>query len=603
MFGTTGGRAELGVFPSWDTRYLFTFQAETEEISRANAGVSAYVPIHYRESSTGRTYHASLPTLDAYGRMVSIDARPGFCSRLATMSLAKDAAVNVGPVSNGGWDPDVAHQGSFTYVAYLTTGDPYFLEEMYAWATWNLAYSNPGTCGWCRGGDPTKGVSWGFVNPSSNTRAYGWVLRNLAHTALLAPDGSPEKAYYTDKFLNNIAVLEGRFGLDGGLVTYDPSRRPMYQHGREVLAPNVPNPLRIWEFPVHTNYTAGTGLLPDKTYHMVAPWMHNIIFVNLGHIEELGFPVTTLRRDVMKNLLGQLKDPNYTPYLMDAYYTASAGVPSVYYGTWQQVREAFEPIIANRSSWAHSYIDYVDFAYSYIAIAAASYLSDVEWNGAAGDTAWDWLRQNFPRNSTALASNPKWAIVPRATVTPGSLADPNSWAPRFKRVLHDAAPTAIPVTITTYPVGLTIVVDGIAATAPQTYNWVPGSSHTLSAPASQGNAQTRHIFMSWSNGGSQTQAFTASPDMTNLVASFKTQHALVLAASPVNGGTIDVLPTAKDGFYDAGTTITVTTKGIKSYKFVGFSGNLTGTQNPQSLLISGPSSVVANFSKPGNSGK
>lgn len=604
-FGTTGGRGELGVFPRWDVRYLYTFKPEMETVSRANAAVSAYVPIHYRESSSGRGYHASLPGVDAYGRMVSIDARPGFCSRTATQSLAKDAAVNVGPVTRGGWEPDVAHQGSFTYISYLTTGDYFFLEEMYAWAAWNLSYSNPGTCGWCRGGDPTKGISWGFVHPSTNTRAYGWVLRNLAHAAVLAPDNSPEKAYFTDKLLNNISVLEGRFGVEGGFVAYDPSRQPMYQHGREALAPNVPNPLRIWEYPSTTNFTSSTLVLAEKTYYLVSPWMHHIIFANLGHVDELGLPVSALRRDVMKNLLGQIKDPGYNPYLTEAYHAAATGAKGMYYSTWQQVRDAFEPTYRDHTTWEPARIMDGEFGYGYIAMAAASYLGDVEWNGIDGNTGVDWLWQNYPRNRTALSSNPKWSQVPRATAVTGSLAKPDSWADRFKSSLVGGnpapAPVTVAVTVTTYPAGATIVVDGVAAKAPQVYQWLPGTSHTLSVPSSQGNTTTRQLFTSWSNGGAQTQTIAAPATPVTFIASLKTQYALTLTAVPANGGTVRANVASPDGFYDAGTSLGLGATAAKGYRFGGFTGSVTSASNPATLVLTGPASVTATFTKPGKS--
>lgn len=437
QFSMTGGRGELGLFPRWDVMYLYTFSPDAETISRAYADVSGYVPIHFRESSTGRRYHPAVPNVDAFGRLVSIDARPGFVSRGQSKSVGGDAAVPVGPVSNGGWQPDTAHQGSFAYIAYLTTGDYYYLDEILAWAAWDIAFADSGTCQWCRGGDSESNGSWGFVYGSSNTRAYGWTFRNLAHAALLAPDGGPEKAYFTDKFLNNLAVLEGRFKIENGFTVTDPARQAMFRHGQEVVVPNIPNALRTWDSPIFGNVSPRDAATLDvtKTFHMVAPWMHNLIYVCLGHVEELGFPAGPLRRDVMKNLLGQLVDSSYNPYLVESYFIPSAGAKGEYFQDWGSVKSAFAPDYAARSTWEASRIGDAEFGYGYIALAAASFLQDVEWNQTNGMAGRDWLDDIYPKNAAALAANPKWALVPRNYRTRGSLAAPDSWASRFKRAL------------------------------------------------------------------------------------------------------------------------------------------------------------------------
>jgi hypothetical protein len=51
------------------------------------------------------------------------------------------------------------------------------------------------------------------------------------------------------------------------------------------------------------------------------------------------------------------------------------------------------------------------------------------------------------------------------------------------------------VSVTTNPPGLTILVDGTQATAPQAFGWATASSHTLSvASPQQGGTGTRYVF-------------------------------------------------------------------------------------------------------------
>src|SRR2546425_4871875 len=53
--------------------------------------------------------------------------------------------------------------------------------------------------------------------PRSTLFPYTTLFRsNLAHAALAAPDGSPEKAYFQQKLNNNIAVREGKYNITDG---------------------------------------------------------------------------------------------------------------------------------------------------------------------------------------------------------------------------------------------------------------------------------------------------------------------------------------------------------------------------------------------------
>jgi hypothetical protein len=78
--------------------------------------------------------------------------------------------------------------------------------------------------------------------------------------------------------------------------------------------------------------------------------------------------------------------------------------------------------------------------------------------------------------------------------------------------------------VATNPSGLQIIVDGTTYTAPQTFNWTPGSPHTLSAPSSQeGTSGTQYLFSSWSDGGTQTHSINAPSESITYTANFTTQ--------------------------------------------------------------------------------
>ena len=82
-------------------------------------------------------------------------------------------------------------------------------------------------------------------------------------------------------------------------------------------------------------------------------------------------------------------------------------------------------------------------------------------------------------------------------------------------------------------------------------------------------------------------------------ATFGTQYQLTLSANPGSGGTISANPASGDGYYNAGTTVQVTASPILPANFTFFSGDLSGSTNPQNVVMNGSRSVVANFSGSG----
>src|ERR1019366_5240889 len=74
---------------------------------------------------------------------------------------------------------------------------------------------------------------------------------------------------------------------------------------------------------------------------------------------------------------------------------------------------------------------------------------------------------------------------------------------------YGLTPTA--TTITTVPSGLPITVHGVAPVSPTSFDWGPGSKHTIIAAAPQaGAAAPRYVFVRWSDGGAPSHTITAS---------------------------------------------------------------------------------------------
>jgi uncharacterized repeat protein (TIGR01451 family) len=155
----------------------------------------------------------------------------------------------------------------------------------------------------------------------------------------------------------------------------------------------------------------------------------------------------------------------------------------------------------------------------------------------------------------------------------------------------------VAVSVTSLPAGLQVAVDGTSYTTPQKFTWIQGSTHTLATVSPQGTG-TRNVFVSWSDGGAQSHAIVAPSAAAAYTAAFSTQYLLTTAFSPSGYGAIAVSPSSADGYYNSGTQVQITATPTAGHTFSGFSGDLTGTANPQILAMAAPHSVTANFIAP-----
>src|SRR5260221_368285 len=158
------------------------------------------------------------------------------------------------------------------------------------------------------------------------------------------------------------------------------------------------------------------------------------------------------------------------------------------------------------------------------------------------------------------------------------------------------APPPTISSFTTNPPGLGFTVDGVAYSSAQNFSWVAGSMHSVAVSSPQnGTAGTRYAWTNWSDGAAMSHTVTAPSSPTTYTANFTTQYSLTATASPGSGGTVVANPSSPDGFYNGGTSVQLTATANSGKQFGGFSGDLTGTSNPQSVLMSAPRSVTANF--------
>ena len=82
----------------------------------------------------------------------------------------------------------------------------------------------------------------------------------------------------------------------------------------------------------------------------------------------------------------------------------------------------------------------------------------------------------------------------------------------------------------------------------------------------------------------------APPNDGTFTANFSTEHLLTTSVSPSSGGTV-----TSGGMFSAGASVTVAATPAAGFRFVGYSGDLSGATNPQTIVVDGPRNVTANF--------
>jgi len=444
----TGGRGDIGLFARWYVLYLYSMDPRLYTAMVGNGEVSGYVPIHFRESVTGKFYRdpngtGSATTDSAFGRPVSIDTRPTFSNGKVGNTNPADAITGAGPnicapldgtvpcsgtspTGQDQWVPDLAHYPEIPYIPYLITGDWYFLEEMQFVAAYMLSWEDPD---WSV--SYARHLNWGILNSNGiQTRGEAWALRNIAHAAFFSPDTSPEKSYFSQKVNYYIAAKEGSLGITNGsffqpnpggtastpcpTASYNPATATQWCWGSVTFGQSLADPLHI---PDPGNGQNVENLNTAIVSNGDSPWMENYQQIVMGHLVELGFPIQAVQNTIAVHLLHQLQDPSYNPYLAESYRIPTKDINQLYFTSWAAIKSGFQSSTAN----SFQTINDAEHGYVYIARGAAAFLGGIQDAGLQGVNAFNWIVSTTaatPGSSVngipLINENPKWAMVPRS---------------------------------------------------------------------------------------------------------------------------------------------------------------------------------------------
>lgn len=329
----TGGSNPFStaLFPRWTARYLTSMDADLFDVEMGNARGLFHFPVVYLENKTTGTW-ATGESASPFGKVVSIELRPTFISWYSpsTETATGDHITSPDGVrmvtgcagcyvhsagaymqwissSTAAWNTqymDKAHQSNDLFIPYIVTGKRLFLEQLQAQAAWNVASTRPDAY---TSRQRERGlIDWGGNFP----RGMYWTLKALGWAAMISPDGSPEKAYFTRMLNNNIEAMEGVFQLTGGsfpptstsapygcpsTVPADYNTKPTsyasaWCHGRYLWMRGLDNAM---PFPGLQDWPGGVpnvGVGSDIRYggSWFSAWMYAYGAVVYGHLRDLG---------------------------------------------------------------------------------------------------------------------------------------------------------------------------------------------------------------------------------------------------------------------------------------------------------------------------
>jgi len=173
----TGGRWDLGPYPSWVQAYLL-----------AGGGPKTYRAILHADGNGGGAFFIH----------VRQDGMPGY-NIFTVKQPAQDKGFRL-PLyrlpdgSKPAAQPDHAHAPSIGYIAYLLTGDKYYADETSFWAAYH--------CGeW-----PHKGLKWRGMD-----RSFSWSFRQTVDAAYILPDNHPLLPFFRKAINKCIDEMTNRY--------------------------------------------------------------------------------------------------------------------------------------------------------------------------------------------------------------------------------------------------------------------------------------------------------------------------------------------------------------------------------------------------------
>jgi len=181
--------------------------------------------------------------------------------------------------------------------------------------------------------------------------------------------------------------------------------------------------------------------------------------------------------------------------------------------------------------------------------------------------------------------------VPAAAVNGGMLL--------YATYVYDPAASANNLlTVASSPAGLVLQVNGQSCVTPCTTSQPTGTKVTIAAsPMLTPAPGSEYAFQNWSDLGAPSHSVTLNSDLT-VQANYFTRYQLTAAASPAGAGAFTAAPQSPDGYYAAGTLVSLTEAPSSGYRFSSWNGGgLSGSAPTGTLSMQAPMQVTGYFQK------
>ncbi len=435
---TAGGRMEIGPYPAWNVAWLYTGDWRLRQMSLGMADLAGAFPANLREAAAGKrlSRYDAAGSSTGLGHVIAPTDRLGISAFTQALLFGSGASgpTVVGPINqHQPWSYNTAHEPAPFYIPYLMTGDPWYLNEMYMWAGYDVVTPAGGT-----GNSSTRGPTGAEGAIYGETRAFGWELRSRADTAFIAPDTDPEKAYFTYMTNDALARWEGNAGIAGAAYQTAPpvpnSTLNMWQWGQVTgnhqsghPIPGNPvagkvGPLHMWPAGDGSTRNEGTpaGLFTADVKYSMQPWMQNYFTFGVARARELGFAAGPLFSFNAVFNMGVTLDSGLPIMNGIIDMPAVSRATGDWYKDWPAVAAAIQPEYATGKGstvYAGGLPKYFrDQGYSESYAAAARAIAALAYGEPRGHQNWAWLLEHDPgiTGAGALTPDPRWALVPRA---------------------------------------------------------------------------------------------------------------------------------------------------------------------------------------------
>jgi uncharacterized protein (TIGR03437 family) len=108
---------------------------------------------------------------------------------------------------------------------------------------------------------------------------------------------------------------------------------------------------------------------------------------------------------------------------------------------------------------------------------------------------------------------------------------------------------------------------------------------------------TRLDFASWQDQASRERTCILTSAVQTLTATYRTMHRVQSSADPAGSALFRFQPASLDGYFSAGTPVTLTATAQPGFRFRRWAGDLDGTNPTASFPVNGPTTVIARMDR------